>query len=87
MPAYSWLLTDALDTSLTASKIKAMKKLGVPYTDAEVAGADAARDEQARKIAAELVSQGVRADDSLAGREIVAMIAYLQRLGTDIKVK
>ena len=87
MPSYGWLLSDDLDTSLTAAKIKAMKKLGVPYTDAEVAGADDARDAQAKKIAEELVSQGVRADDGLAKKEIVAMIAYLQRLGSDIKLK
>ncbi len=87
MPSYNWMLSDKLDTSLTASKLNAMKKLGVPYTDADVASADAKRDEQARQIAADLVAQGVKADDALAEKEIIAMIAYLQRLGTDIKVR
>lgn len=39
MPAYPWLATNALDTSLTAKKMEALRIVGVPYTDAEIAGA------------------------------------------------
>ena len=80
MPRYPWLLTDALDGSLTAAKLRAMRTLGVPYSDGEIAGAEEARNAQARAIAGRLGAQGVTVAPD---REIVAMIAYLQRLGTD----
>ena len=80
MPRYGWLLTDDLDTSLTTRKLKAMVTLGVPYTEAQVASADADRDAQAAKIAANLKTAGI---ECAPGKEIIAMIAYLQRLGVD----
>lgn len=82
MPAYDFLIEDDLDTSLTAAKINVMRKLGVPY------------DNDFDKIAnQELVKQEILIADDLAkagvkvapNKEIVAIIAYLQRLGTDIK--
>ncbi|MFO1257576.1 MAG: cytochrome-c oxidase, cbb3-type subunit II [Gammaproteobacteria bacterium] len=39
MPAYPWLKTTRLTGENIASKMKAMKKLGVPYTDEEIKGA------------------------------------------------
>ncbi|MNI96879.1 Cytochrome C oxidase, mono-heme subunit/FixO [compost metagenome] len=39
MPAYPWLVANQLDSSHTEAKIKAMRTLGVPYTDADIAGA------------------------------------------------
>ncbi len=82
MPDYPWLIADELDKSLTARKIRAMQTLGVPYPEGydEVAVLDL--EEQAAKIAAGLKEQMV---DVTADREIIALIAYLQRLGTDIK--
>ncbi len=80
MPRYGWLISDDLDTSLTTKKLKAMVTLGVPYTEAQVASADADRDAQAAKIAANLKTAGIECDP---GKEIIAMIAYLQRLGVD----
>jgi cytochrome c oxidase cbb3-type subunit I/II len=64
-----------------------MQKLGVPYTDTEVDTAETAMRQQAKKITDELVAQGANADAGLENKEIIAMIAYLQRLGTDIKAK
>jgi cytochrome c oxidase cbb3-type subunit I/II len=86
MPAYSWLYSDNLDTSLTERKLSVMKKLGVPYTVDDIRTAKDQLEAQARTITEDLVSQG--ADRSrVENKEIVALIAYLQRLGTDIKVK
>lgn len=84
MPPYPWLLTDKLDTTSTADKIRAMQTLGVPYPEgyAEVANRDLVI--QAEKITKNLRESGVEA---MSDTDIIAVIAYLQRLGTDIKVK
>jgi cytochrome c oxidase cbb3-type subunit I/II len=83
MPPYPHLLTARLDPSAFAPRVAAMKTLGVPYTDADVAGADASARAQAEAIGASIASQGGPGD--LADREIVALIAYLQRLGKDAR--
>ncbi len=82
MPAYPWLLDDDLDTSSTGAKIRAMQTLGVPYPKGFDQRANAHLSKQAGDIAAELKVQGIETPSS---KEIVALIAYLQRLGTDIK--
>ncbi|MGL1933575.1 MAG: cytochrome-c oxidase, cbb3-type subunit II, partial [Fibrobacterales bacterium] len=82
MPAYPWLATDELDLSLTEAKLNAMVTLGVPYTEAEIQSAVADAKAQGKKIGEELSGAGIK--DS-ARSELVALIAYLQRLGTDIK--
>ncbi len=82
MPAYPHLLTDDLDLAAITGLVKAHQTLGVPYSDAEVAGAvDAAR-AQAATIAEDVARQG--GPEGLAGKDIVALVAYLQRLGTDL---
>jgi len=83
MPPYPWLIEQPLDTATTKAKLNAMRLLGVPYTDAAINTANTDLREQAESIAAELGQQGV---DVRADREIIALIAYLQRLGTDINV-
>lgn len=84
MPPYPWLLDNTLDTTTTAAKIRAMIKLGVPYPEGydQVANEDLAK--QAAAITASLENDGIPAE---ADKEIIALIAYLQRLGTDIKIK
>lgn len=82
MPAYPWLLTDELDTSQIGNKLDAMRKLGVPYTDEEVSKAQELVEAQAKEIGDDLQKSGV---DGMHNKEITALIAYLQRLGTDIK--
>lgn len=82
MPPYPWLLDDQIDVSSTVAKIKAMKRLGVPYPDKYETIAAADMEKQAKQIATNLEKDGIRI---LADREVVALIAYLQRLGTDIK--
>ncbi len=82
MPAYPWMLTDDLDWESVEPVMRAHQILGVPYSDEEVANGMAAAREQAAAIAAEIVIQG--GPDGLADKQIVALIAYLQRMGTDI---
>ena len=82
MPAYPWLIADQLDAGSTPAKIRAMQTLGVPYPPgyAELATADLQK--QAQTIAANLKESNI---DCQSDREIIALIAYLQRMGTDIK--
>jgi cytochrome c oxidase cbb3-type subunit I/II len=82
MPPYPWLLTDPLDFGSIPGAMKAMRTLGVPYTDEEIAGGEAAARAQAEKIAREIVE--TEGEAGLEDRKVVALIAYLQRLGTDI---
>ncbi len=92
-----------LDISLIQNKLRVMQQLGVPYTDQEVADAEKSIDKQSRQIEANLYTdpdfvKGYENSKKAAEakgevfvpmrqREIIAMIAYIQRLGTDIKVK
>jgi cytochrome c oxidase cbb3-type subunit I/II len=94
---------EAMDYSSTEAKMKAMQTLGVPYTDADIANAKQSIETQSATIEKNLYNDPdfVKSyDDSkkkaaakgevfvpMKDREIVALIAYLQRLGTDIKVK
>ena len=86
MPPYPWLIDQDIDTDYTSAKIRVLKMLNTPYPDGFE---DIAVDElkkQAKVIADELREQGVK-QKNLEDKEIVALIAYLQRLGTDIKPK
>src|SRR5699024_9326963 len=100
MPSYKWLINSELDKKYTEKKMRALIKLGVPYTDKDVEGAMESMDEQALKIEENLkgdpdFKKTYEADKKYAeengddfvemkDREITALIAYLQRLGTDI---
>ena len=64
MPAYPWLFDNTLDGKDTAAKMRALKLVGVPYTDEDVAGA---------------------AEAAAGHKEIDAVVAYLQQLGTLLK--
>ncbi len=82
MPAYPWLLDDDLDTSDTGAKIRAMMKMGVPYPAGFDQVANVHLSNQSKQIQMNLSKEGIETD---ANKEIIAMIAYLQRLGIDIK--
>jgi hypothetical protein len=82
--AYPWLLTRKLDTNVLSSRIKALRKVGVPYPEGfENGPAQQDLEMQSRLMVAGLKVGMVEAE---ADREIIALIAYLQRLGSDIKV-
>ncbi len=83
MPPYQWLLTWVLYTSSTAAKIRAMQSLGVPYPEGYDTIANKELMAQAVKIADNLKATGI--SEATPDKEIIALIAYLQRLGTDIK--
>lgn len=82
MPPYPWLIEQDLDISTTASKIKAMKTLGVPYPDGYEDRAVEDLNKQAAQISANLAKDNIKVAEN---KEIIALIAYLQRLGVDIK--
>ncbi|MCX2453519.1 cytochrome-c oxidase, cbb3-type subunit I [Pedobacter sp. PLR] len=84
MPPYEWLITQTLDTTTTISKINAMRTLGVPYAEGYEHKANRALDKQAKAIAADLRQNNIKVKDD---KEIIALIAYLQRLGIDIKAQ
>ena len=81
MPKFPWLITDDMDLTSLSKKIDAMITLGVPYPEGYDKQAEADLETQAAKIVDDLKSQGVVVSPK---KEIVALIAYLQRLGTDI---
>jgi cytochrome c oxidase cbb3-type subunit I/II len=97
MPAYTWMNEDDLNLDLTEKKINAMRTLGVPYPERYAAIAVSDLKKQALLIATDIVSnipgqklsesQKQEKINSIVNKEIIAMIAYLQRLGTDIKPK
>lgn len=82
MPPYAWLLSDALDFNDIPSRMRALRKVGVPYSDAEIQSAVSDARTQGQQIAAGVAGTG--GPEGLEDKEIVALVAYLQRLGTDI---
>jgi len=84
MPSYPWLFDNSLDTSSTKAKIKTLRQLGTPYDESYETEANNDLDAQSKRIAKGLESEGVKVKSD---KEIIALIAYLQRMGTDIKVK
>ena len=87
MPRYPWLYEYKIDSDDTYKKLRVMKALGVPYSDEEIANAKVNLETQATKIVGELKTQGADVSEDTSKLEIIALIAYLQRLGTDIKTK
>jgi cytochrome c oxidase cbb3-type subunit I/II len=83
MPAYPWLARTPIKWSAVERGVAAQSSLGVPYTREQVAGAADLARAQAKQIAAAIAQQGGPA--GLEETELVALVAYLQRLGTDIK--
>jgi cytochrome c oxidase cbb3-type subunit I/II len=82
MPAYTWLFDSDLDYAGIQKRVDAMAMLGVPYGEAVLHAENMAR-AQAKQISADIVAQG--GPTGLEQRKIIALVAYLQRLGTDIK--
>ena len=82
MPAYPWLFEDKIDTTLTPKMIEAMQTLGVPYEKDYAKIANKELNTQANAIRINLKMEKIEVGKH---DEIVALIAYLQRMGTDIK--
>jgi cytochrome c oxidase cbb3-type subunit I/II len=84
MPSYAFLIDDNLDTATTPLKINAMRTLGVPYAADYANKANQDLMLQAKGIADDLQKDGIKVAPT---KEIIALIAYMQRLGTDIGKK
>ncbi len=82
MPPYPWMKENVMDYSDLPAKIRTLQKLGVPYPEGYDEQAMADLENQANQIVTNLKDAGV---EVMPNTEIVALIAYLQRLGTDIK--
>lgn len=100
MPSYPWLIYDELDKTYTQSKMRVMVSLGVPYSEKDIIESKNSMDEQGIKIENNLLEnpdfkkmylseKNKMKEDfiEIKNREITALIAYIQRLGTDIKIK
>jgi cytochrome c oxidase cbb3-type subunit I/II len=81
MPAYPWFTKNTVDLTEIPTKIRAMQTLGVPYAKDYDKQAVADYRDQAGKIVADLKAAGV---EIAPDKELVAMIAYLHKLGRDI---
>jgi len=83
MPRYPWLLTQKLETNSLPARIGALRKIGVPYPAGFEATAQTNLQAQAAKVVENLKQGAIT--NAPPDREIIALVAYLQRLGTDIK--
>lgn len=81
MPPYPWLLKDQLDTRDIKGRMKVLKQMGVPYTQEDIDEALNSVKRQSSEIAGRLKEQG--GIEGIEDREVIAMIAHLQRLGKD----
>lgn len=82
MPAYPWLLDNELDTASTPAKIRAMQTLGVPYPEGYDGTANQDIVKQEIQIKLSLADDKIKTGSN---KEVIALIAYLQRLGKDIE--
>ena len=80
MPSYRHLAGERIDLGRTADRMRALRSLGVPYGEADIAGAERSARAQAGAIAAELRAAGAAIEPD---SRMVALIAYLQRLGQE----
>ncbi len=80
MPPYPWLYEKTWSVEDAQASMTAMQTLGVPYSDADIQGAGDAMKAQSQQIVASLSKAGA---DAQGDEEVVALIAYLQRMGTD----
>ena len=81
MPNYGWLYKKKTNMKVIQKKLKVMAALGVPYSEEEINNAYSLAAAQATEITKELAKDGV--DMKMQNKEIIALIAYLQRLGLD----
>jgi cbb3-type cytochrome c oxidase subunit II len=85
MPGFAFLQSTRLDLSLTQRKLETLRQLGTPYSDAEIANAEADARVQLEAVAASLRQQGIELSAVEAESEALALIAYLQSLGHAVR--
>lgn len=87
MPAYRYLLTTETNWKAIPPRLRTANLLGAPYAESILSDPVSHAQQQASQIVKELVDQGgVATYDgrSLENMQVIALIAYLQRLGTDL---
>ncbi len=86
MPNYPFLAETELDFAGIPAKLRAMRMVGVPYSDEEVANAEQLAREQASAMLQEIITQdgAESVDPHWETSQVMALVAYLQRLGTDL---
>jgi cytochrome c oxidase cbb3-type subunit I/II len=84
MPNFQWLLTDTLDLSVMPKRIGVQRILGVPYPEMTGEQVIASARAQAAQIADDLRVAGANVSPD---KEVIAVIAYLQKLGKYEPVK
>lgn len=84
MPPYPHLLEDRIEWDVIQDRVDAMVMLNVPYEARALSSAEAMAREQADMLAARLVAQG--GPPLMADKDVIALIAYMQRLGMDIRL-
>ncbi len=85
MPDFLFLTEAPLDLSLTSTRMEVLRRLGHPYSDAEIEGARADAEEAAAEIARSIRADGIALSELEARSEAIAMIAYLQSLGHAVR--
>ena len=83
MPAYPWLFDATAEIAIAADKMRVLKRLGVPYTDAQIA--DAVTDYQQQAVDIEKALHVDGKTDAFYDREIIALVGYLLRLGNNLE--
>jgi cytochrome c oxidase cbb3-type subunit I/II len=83
MPSYPHLYEWTIDYGEIQDRIDALAMLGNPYSKAALDDAPGLARKQAKIVADELAAQG--GPTGVENKEVIALIAYIQRLGTDIK--
>ena len=80
MPPYPWLHTSKIDPSDIAASLRALARAGTPYMEFDEPSVAASLERQGTTIVTSLAANGITAewDD-----EIIALTAYLQRLGVE----
>lgn len=82
MPNYPWLLTQKFEVDDVLASMRALRAVGTPYTDEDMATAAETLESEARAIAADLADAGI---ESPWDAKVIALIAYIQSLGTDLE--
>ena len=82
MPEYAWLLESKAEIDAIPQRMRGMRMLGVPYTDEEIEHGMENAQKQAKEIAAKIKEYG--SPEQLADKRVIALIAYLEKLGRDI---
>ncbi len=83
MPAYTWLAEWSYTPEDVGQSLRALQTIGTPYTDEQIDNVATLLADEAQLIVDDLADDGIT---TAADKEIVALIAYLQRLGRSVPV-